>query len=125
MVNDKMIDKEVIQTGNKDFDVRVSSDLFEFLCDDYTYKNPRRFSRLQAFRDLVIRHCTSERKQEDMTANIECLSKSWGWSRQSVVKFIQNLETMGVLEVFNVVTSKMVRLRKDIVIFVPAKDAEK
>lgn len=125
MVNDKMIDKEVVQVGNKDYDVRMSSELFEFLCGDYTYKNTRRFSRLQAFRDLVVRHCTSERKQEDMAANIECLSKSWGWSRPSVMKFIQNLEAMGVLEVFNVVTSKMVRLRKDIVFFVPAKDAEK
>jgi hypothetical protein len=41
------------------------------------------------------------------------------------MKFIQNLETMNVLEVFNVVTSKMVRLRKDIVVFAPAKDVEK
>lgn len=121
MANDKIIDKEVAQNGYKDYHVKMSSDLLEFLCGDYTYKNTRRFSRLQAFRDLVVRHYTSERKQEDMAANIECLSKSWGWSRPSVMKFIQNLETMSVLEVFNVVTSKMVRLRKDIVIFAPAK----
>ena len=110
MTNDKMIDKEVVQNGYKNYHVRMSSDLLKFLCGDYTYKNAKRFSRLQAFRDLVARHCTSERKQEDMVANIECLSKSWGWSRPSVMKFIQNLETMNVLEVFNVVTSKMVRL---------------
>ncbi|WP_315330085.1 hypothetical protein [Segatella oulorum] len=125
MTNDKMIDKEVVQNGYKNYHVRMSSDLLNFLCGDYTYKNAKRFSRLQAFRDLVARHCTSERKQEDMVANIECLSKSWGWSRPSVMKFIQNLETMNVLEVFNVVTSKMVRLRKDIVVFAPAKDVEK
>ena len=101
MTNDKMIDKEVVQNGYKNYHVRMSSDLLKFLCGDYTYKNAKRFSRLQAFQDLVTRHCTSERKQEDMVAN------------------------MNVLEVFNVVTSKMVRLRKDIVVFAPAKDVEK
>ena len=125
MTNDKMIDKEVVQNGYKNYHVRMSSDLLEFLCGDYTYKNARRFSRLQAFRDLVVRHCTSERKQEDMAANIECLSKSWGWSRPSVMKLIQKLEAMNVLEVFNVVTSKMIRLRKDTVIFAPTKDVGK
>ena len=125
MTNDKMIDKEVVQNGYNNYHVRMSSDLLKFLCKDYTYKNEKRFSRLQAFRDLVARHCTSERKQEDTAANIECLSKSWGWSRPSVMKFIQNLETMNVLEVFTVVTNKMVRLRNDIVVFAPAKDVEK
>lgn len=85
MTNDKMIDKEVVQNGYKNYHVRMSSDLLKFLCGDYTYKNAKRFSRLQAFRDLVARHCTSERKQEDMVANIECLSKSWGWSWKSVM----------------------------------------
>lgn len=125
MVNEKMIDKKTVQTDNKEYDVRMPSALLEFLCGDYTYKNTRRFSRLQAFRDLVVRHCISERKQEDMAANIECLSKSWGWSRPSVMKFIQNLEAMEILEVFNVVTSKMVRLQKGVVIFVPQKETKK
>ena len=72
-----------------------------------------------------MRNCISESKQEDMAANIECLSKSWGWSRPSVMKFIQNLEAMEILEVFNVVTSKMVRLQKGVVIFVPKKETKK
>ena len=68
MTNDKMIDKEVVQNGYKNYHVRMSSDLLKFLCGDYTYKNAKRFSRLQAFQDLVTRHCTSERKQEDIHA---------------------------------------------------------
>lgn len=50
-----MIDKEVVQNGYKNYHVRMSSDLLKFLCGDYTYKNAKRFSRLQAFRDLVAR----------------------------------------------------------------------
>lgn len=121
MNNDKIIDKEVIRTGSKTYQVKLSSELLDFLCADYTYKNTRRFSRLQAFRDLVARHCTSEIKQEEMAVNFECLSKSWGWSRPSVMKYIQNLETMGVLDVFSVVTSKMVKVKKGIVDFKPTK----
>ena len=56
MTNDKMIDKEVVQNGYKNYHVRMSSDLLKFLCGDYTYKNAKRFSRLQAFQDLVTRH---------------------------------------------------------------------
>lgn len=122
MTNDKTIDKK---GAHKDYEIRMSSRLLEFLCADYTYKNARRFSRLQAFQNLVDRHYTAEMKEEDMAVNMERLSKAWGWSRPSVGTFIQNLETMNVLEVVNVVTSKMIRLRKDIVFFLPSKDTEK
>jgi len=43
MTNDKMIDKEVVQNGYKNYHVRMSSDLLKFLCGDYTYKNAKRF----------------------------------------------------------------------------------
>lgn len=52
-----------------------------------------------------------------MAVNMERLAKSWGWSRPSVMRFVRNLEALNVLEAFYVVTSKMVRLEEDVIIF--------
>lgn len=125
MNNGKITDKENEKNDGKNYEIRVSSELLSFLCCDYAFKKSRRFSRLQAFQNLVERYCAAKREEEDMAVNMERLSKFWGWSRPSVMRFVHNLETMNVLEVFVVVTSKMVRLREDILIFAPGKDAEK
>lgn len=125
MTNDKISDKEITKSYSKNYEIRIFPEVLELLCCDYTFKNSKRFSRLQAFQNLVERYYAAEMKKEDMAINMECLSKSWGWSRPSVMRFIQNLEALKVLEVFTVVTSKMVRLKKDIVIFTSPKETEK
>lgn len=125
MNNVKISDKEYKKDDGKNYEIKVSAELLDFLCCDYAFKKSRRFSRIQALQNLVERYCAAVTKEEDMAVNMERLSKSWGWSRPSVMRFVHNLETMKVLEVFIVVTSKMVRLRKDILIFDPGKDAEK
>ena len=125
MNNVKISDKENKKNDGKNYEIKVSAELQDFLCCDYAFKKSRRFSRIQALQNLVERYCAAVKKEEDMAVNMERLSKSWGWSRPSVMRFVHNLETMKVLEVFIVVTSKMVRLREDILIFDPGKDAEK
>ena len=119
MANNKNTENNVTFSDNKKYHVMIPFELLEFLSDDYSYKNKSRFSRLQAFQNLVESYYTSWRKQEDMAVNIERLSKTWRWSRPSVMKFVQFLEAKEVLEVFNVVTSKIVRLRKEVVVFLP------
>lgn len=119
MTNNKNTENNVTFSDNKRYHVMIPFELLEFLSDDYSYKNKSRFSRLQAFQNLVESYYTSWRKQEDMAVNIERLSKTWRWSRPSVMKFVQFLEAKEVLEVFNVITSKIVRLRKEVVVFLP------
>ena len=119
MANKKNTENNVTFSDNKKYHVMIPFELLEFLSDDYSYKNKSRFSRLQAFQNLVESYYTSWRKQEDMAVNIERLSKTWRWSRPSVMKFVQFLEAKEVLEVFNVITSKIVRLRKEVVVFLP------
>lgn len=122
MVGNKMIDKKDAEKERKDYVIRMSTDLLDLLCCDYAFKKSKRFSRLQAFQNLVERYCTAKTQEEDMAVNMERLAKSWGWSRPSVMRFVRKLETLKVLEVFNVVTSKMVRLREDVIIFTSEKD---
>ncbi len=122
MVGNKMIDKKGAEKERKDYVIRMSTDLLDLLCCDYAFKKSKRFSRLQAFQNLIERYCTAKTQEEDMAVNMERLAKSWGWSRPSVMRFVRKLETLKVLEVFNVVTSKMVRLREDVIIFTSEKD---
>ena len=117
MVSSTNTENNVFTSDKKNFQVMIPFELLEYLSDDYSYKNKSRFSRLQAFQNLVERYYASWRRQEDMAVNIERLSKSWGWSRPSVMRFVQFLETKGVLEIFSVVTSKIVRLRREVVVF--------
>ena len=51
-----------------------------------------------------------------MAVNIERLSKDWGWSRPSVIKVVMFLKSKNILEIFSVVTSKMVRVRNEIIV---------
>ena len=120
--------KKGIEDGisiNKNYHVVIPFELLEFLSVDYSYKNKRRFSRLQAFQNLIEYYSASESKKETMAVNIERLSKAWGWSRPSVMKFVMFLESKNILEIFSVVTSKMVRVRNEIIILRSEKAVEK
>ena len=59
--------KEGIEDGisiNKNYHVVIPFDLLEFLSVDYSYKNKRRFSRLQAFQNLIEYYSASESNQK-------------------------------------------------------------
>ena len=82
-----------------------------YLCNDYAYRNPNRFSRLKALQDLLIRYQEAKQSSSQMNVNIAQLIKAWGWSRPSVLAFVEQLEKLEVLEVCNMVTSKVVHLK--------------
>ena len=60
-----------------------------------------------------------------MAVNIERLSKAWGWSRPSVMKFRYVFRVENILEIFSVVTSKMVRVRNEIIVLRSENAVEK
>ena len=86
--------------GKKDgFVIRMSSELMAYLCNDYAYRNPNRFSRLKALQDLLIRYQEAKQSSSQMNVNIAQLA------------FVEQLEKLEVLEVCNMVTSKVVHLK--------------
>lgn len=98
--------------GKKDgFVIRMSSELMAYLCNDYAYRNPNRFSRLKALQDLLNRYQEAKQSSSQMNVNIAQLIKAWGWSRPSVLAFVEQLEKLEVLEICNMVTSKVVHLK--------------
>lgn len=62
--------------GKKDgFVIRMSSELMAYLCNDYAYRNPNRFSRLKALQDLLIRYQEAKQSSSQMNVNIAILSR--------------------------------------------------
>ena len=52
------------------FVINMSSELIAYLCNDYSYRNPNRFSRLKALQDLLIRFQKAKLASKDMDVNI-------------------------------------------------------
>lgn len=96
------------------FVINMLSELIAYLCNDYSYRNPNRFSRLKALQDLLIRFQKAKLASKDMDVNIAQLVKAWGWSRPAVLAFVDQLQKYEILEVCNMVTSKVVHLKPSI-----------
>ena len=80
-------------------------------------KKGHKLSKPEAFFDLVDRYCTSLLKNGDgcLSGIIPELSKSWGWDRETVNRFLDNLSLIGVLTIDNVANRKAIRLNNIVV----------
>lgn len=102
------------QKVNQNFKIVLPIELLEYLCKDYAYKNSKRLTKLQAFNDLVQRHCLAKNTGHEMYVNIAHLSKAWSWSRVTVGAFISDLSIMDIVNINNTPTSKIVSLNDTI-----------
>ena len=64
-------------------------------------KKTHKLTRVEAFYDLIDRQCVSLLKGEDthLSGNINEISKAWGWDRETVGRFLDNLEQLGILTI--------------------------
>ena len=72
-----------------------------------------RVSRVQAFCDLVERQQVALLKGEgeSLSATMQDLANKWGWNRETVTRFIDNLEQLGALTVHTTGNRKAVKLK--------------
>lgn len=105
-----------LKSIDKKLAVVVPLELIDYLCNDYAYRNPNRYSKLEAFRNLVMLHCSAKEKgSEKMNASIAQLSKAWNWSRPTVSAFVNDLAVLDILDVETTATSKAISLKSSIV----------
>lgn len=101
-------------TNNGSHMVVVPFELIDYLSNDNAYRNPKRYSKLEAFRDLIMRYRNAIGSGEKMSANIAQLSKTWNWSRTTVCGFVNDLAVLDVLEVNVTPTSKVISLKASV-----------
>lgn len=89
--------------------------LLEYLCEGYTLKKAKRFSKIQAFKDLVLRYRNNSiYKTEKAAVNISQLARDWGWSRLTVSQFANELKKMGIIETNSVGSNIFVSIKSDV-----------
>ena len=64
-------------------------------------KKAHKVSRVQAFHDLIDRQRIALLKgeNENIGGTIQDMAKAWGWDRETVARFLDNLEQLGLLTV--------------------------
>ncbi len=75
-------------------------------------KKSHKLSRVEAFYDLIDRHCIAMLKGEDdhISGTIHNMAKAWGWDRETVAKFLDNLQQLGMVTIDTDGNRKTVRL---------------
>lgn len=75
-------------------------------------KKSHKLSRVEAFYDLIDRHCIAMLKGEDdhINGTIHNMAKSWGWDRETVAKFLDNLQQLGMVTIDTNGNRKTIRL---------------
>lgn len=64
-------------------------------------KKTHKLSRVEAFYDLIDRQCVSMLKGGDthLSGSIIEIAKAWGWDRETVGRFLDNLEQLGAVSI--------------------------
>lgn len=95
-------------------------EVFSFLSQNNHYKEKNKFSKTEAFNDLIRRYKSALRNADEMGADLTQLSKTWNWSQLAVKAFVDRLLDFGLIKVEKIVTRKVVSLNSDI--FFSSKD---
>lgn len=87
---------DILHNANVTFNIDFS--FFQFLAKEYSYSKIRRFSKLEAFNDLILRFIAARNSNKKLvlltTSN---LADEWNWSRPTVSKFIKDLKRFEII----------------------------
>ena len=109
------ISKHTFEEG-KSLYVRLSLPLLEYLSSEYSVAKEGRFSKIKAFKFLVLQSCHTPEDPDVHQAmvNMSKLTKQWGWYRTTVTKFINDLNNMGVVCIKKIRAEKFVSVKPSV-----------
>lgn len=92
--------------------VKILTDiaLWKLLMQDI--KKTHKLSRVQAFYDLIDRQCiaTIVGGHTNLEESFTALAKAWGWDRDTVARFLDSLQQLGILTIITDGNRKTFRL---------------
>lgn len=76
-------------------------------------KKGHKQTRVEAFYDLIGRQVMALMQNDDdyVEGNLTELAKTWGWNRETVSKFLDTLEQMGMLQIYTSMNRKFLKLQ--------------
>lgn len=102
-----------IQSEQPSKSLRILTDIPLWIYLSQGSKTPSKMSRVQAFCDLIERQHVSMLKGDDdyLKGSVLEFSKSWGWDRETVVRFLDNLKLLDAITIDMAGNRKAVRLK--------------
>lgn len=93
-------------------DITIITDMALWKLLLHGMKKSHKLSRVEAFYDLIDRHCIALLKGEDehISGTTHSLAKVWGWDRETVAKFLDSLEQLGTVTIDMVNKRKTIRM---------------
>lgn len=90
-----------VRQNNVLANVRIQTDIALWKLLLQGSKKSHKMSRVEAFYDLIDRHCIAVLKGEDghINGTVHNMAKTWGWDRETVAKFLDNLEQLGAVTI--------------------------
>ena len=109
-----MTEQKEHKKNNAHLKIPTDIPLWNFLVQDI--KKSNKASRVQAFYDLIERQQIALLKgeSESLTATIQDLANKWEWNRETVTRFLDNLEQLNALTVSSTGTRRTIRLNYSI-----------
>lgn len=104
------------KSAERKYSIYIPFELMDFLGNDLMIVNPKRFSKIKAFRYLLSRHIDGLENGELKRNYISQLSKDWKWTRQTVVSFLRSLQEMNVIDIKLILRAKMVSINPTIIV---------
>lgn len=92
----------------------IPIDLLEYITQDQVYRNKNKFTRQQAFFDLVRRSKMIIDGNDSSAANYAQLCKLWNWSRPGLMAFIDKLDEYRLLNFEVNMRNKVVTLKPEL-----------
>ncbi len=99
--------------AQEEFSLQTGIPLWNFLVQGM--KKSHKLSRVQAFADLVDRQRIAllEKEDDNLKGTIQDMAKTWGWDRETVSRFLDNLERLGLITTTATGNRKTFRLNYD------------
>ena len=104
------------KSAERKYSIYIPFEVMDFLGNDLMIVNPKRFSKVKAFRYLLSRHIDGLEKGELKRNYISQLSKDWKWTRPTVVSFLKSLQQMNVIDIKQILSAKMVSVNPTIIV---------
>jgi len=102
-----------IQSEQPSKSLKILTDIPLWVYLSQGVKSPGKMSRVQAFCDLIERQHISMLKGDDdyLKGSVLEFSKTWGWDRETVVRFLDNLRQLDAIAIDMAGNRKAVKLK--------------
>ena len=100
-----------MMTTENSIQVKTDMSLWNFLFRDMVISYRTKFTKVEAFYDLLRRQKFAIIEgQDDLPGNYQTLADRWGWHRMTVKRFLEDLAAIGAVSIEQLTNRTVIRV---------------